>query len=97
MRYGRSIKRCVWILPSPMAISTNASLTTTLPSSLRIGMLEVREPIGGPNILFQIRTPELHAVKPNGYVMWNGCIILDHGLRNFPKLPVVLSSEIGGL
>ena len=52
-----------------------------------------------PDILFQIRTPELHAVKPNGYVMWNGCIILDpfdHGLRNFPELPVVLSSELAG-
>ena len=46
-----------------------------------------------PEILFQIRNPELHAVKPNG------CIILDpfdHGLRNFPELPVVLSSELGG-
>ena len=37
-----------------------------------------------PDILFQIRPPRLHAVKPNGYVMYNGRIILDpfdHGLQ----------------
>ena len=52
-----------------------------------------------PDILFQIRTQVLHGVKPNGYAKWNGCIILDpfdHGLRNFPELPLVLSSELGG-
>ena len=52
-----------------------------------------------PDILFQIRPIQLHAVKPNGYVMYNGRIILDpfdHGLRNFPELPVALSSELEG-
>ena len=52
-----------------------------------------------PDILFQIRTPELRCVKPDGYVKHNGRIILDpfdHGLRNFPELPVALSSELEG-
>ena len=52
-----------------------------------------------PDILFQIRTPELRSVKPDGYVKYNGRIILDpfdHGLRNFPELPVALSSELEG-
>ena len=37
-----------------------------------------------PDILFQIRTPELRSVKPDGYVKYNGRIILDpfdHGLQ----------------
>ena len=52
-----------------------------------------------PDILFQIRTPELRSMKPDGYVKYNGRIILDpfdHGLRNFPELPVALSSELEG-
>ena len=52
-----------------------------------------------PDILFQIRNPELRSVKPDGYVKYNGRIILDafdHGLRNFPELPVALSSELEG-
>ncbi len=38
-------------------------------------------------------------MRPTGYVKDNGRIILDafdHGLRNFPELPVALSSELEG-
>ena len=52
-----------------------------------------------PDILFQIRTPELRCVKPDGYVKYNGRTVLDmfdHGLRNFPELPMALSSELEG-
>ena len=37
-----------------------------------------------PDILFQIRTPQLRSVKPDGYVKYNGRIIFDpfdHGLQ----------------
>ena len=50
-----------------------------------------------PDILFQIHNKNLRCVRPTGYVMYHGHIIIDafdHGL--LPELPVVLSSELEG-
>ena len=46
-----------------------------------------------PDILFQIRTPELRSVRPDGYVKYNGRIILDpfdHGLQGSMSLGVAV-------
>ena len=69
--------------------------TAFLPKDRDVGTARAHR----PDILFQIQNNAYRCVKPNGYVMHNGCIILDafdHGLRNFPELPVVLSSELEG-
>lgn len=51
-------------------------------------------------ILFQLRRPNNFGQKPGGYVMDNGCIVLDsfdHGVRDFgDALPLCLSSEFDG-
>ena len=69
--------------------------TAFLPKDRDVGTARAHR----PDILFQIQNDAPRCVKPNGYVMHNGRIILDafgHGLRNFPELPVVLSSELEG-
>ena len=69
--------------------------TAFLPKDRNVGTARAHR----PDILFQIYNHNIRYVKPTGYVKHNGRIILDafdHGLRDFPELPVVLSSELEG-
>ena len=69
--------------------------TAFLPKDKNVGTARAHR----PDILFQIRNDNLRCVKPTGYLKDRGRIVLDtfdHGLRNFPELPVVLSSELEG-
>lgn len=52
-----------------------------------------------PDILFKIQPDNENSTRPNGYLMHAGRICLDpfdHGIRNFPELPALLSSELEG-
>ncbi|KAL2038871.1 hypothetical protein N7G274_008393 [Stereocaulon virgatum] len=69
--------------------------TSFLPKDKDFGPLRANR----PDILFRITRDGQYSVQPAGYLLDEGRIVLDafdHGIRDFPHLPKVLSSELEG-
>ena len=69
--------------------------TSFLPKDKDVGPLRANR----PDVLFRITKDGQHSAEPTGYLLDEGRIVLDafdHGIRDFPHLPKVLSSELEG-